>query len=78
MEPTKELIDELYRDKVLAARAMPPEQKLLAGAELFDWASSITMAGIRSQHPEADTPKVLQILRDQLSMVERWEASRDQ
>ena len=36
MQPTPELIDQLYRDRVLCARRMPPEEKLLAGAELYD------------------------------------------
>jgi hypothetical protein len=76
MEPSRELIDDLYRDKVRAARAMPPEQKLLAGAELFDWACSITMSGIRAQHPEASEERVLQILRDRLAWAERWEATQ--
>jgi hypothetical protein len=76
MEPTPELVDALYRDKVRAARAMKPEAKLLAGAELFDWASSITMAGIRAQHPAADARQVLQMLRDRLALAERLEAAR--
>lgn len=73
MEPTQELIDALYMDKVRAAREMKPEEKLVAGEELFDYACTITKAGIRMQHPDADEKRVLQILRDRLAMVERWE-----
>ena len=75
MEPTKELIDELYRDKVAAARRMSPSDKLLAGARLFDYACRITMSGIRQQHPEADDEKLLEILRERLALarrLERW------
>jgi hypothetical protein len=36
MEPTQELIDDIYRQKVLRARAMPPEEKLFAGIRLFE------------------------------------------
>ena len=45
------LIDELYREEVLDARKMSPEDKFLAGEELFEYASSITLAGIRTQNP---------------------------
>jgi hypothetical protein len=51
---TKRLIDELYREELREARAMRPEQKLLLGEELFIYACSITMAGIRNQFPDAD------------------------
>ena len=54
MQPTKELIDALFRDEVLRARRMPPEEKLLAGARLFEYACQITAAGIRNQFPEID------------------------
>ena len=73
MEPTKELLDALYRDKVAAARAMSPSDKLLAGARLFDFACRITMSGIRDQHPEADDRQVLEILRQRVALARRLE-----
>lgn len=45
------LIDELYREEVRDARRMTPEEKFLAGEDLFEYACSITMAGIQSQNP---------------------------
>jgi hypothetical protein len=33
---TQRIIDELYREELREARAMPPEQKLLLGEELFE------------------------------------------
>lgn len=48
------LIDELYREEVLEARRMTPEEKFLAGEGLFEYACSITMAGILSQNPGWD------------------------
>jgi hypothetical protein len=45
------LIDALYREEVLEARQMSPEDKFLAGEELFEYACSITLAGIRNQNP---------------------------
>ena len=38
--------DQMYRDEVLAARVMTPEEKLLAGPQLFDFACRIALDGI--------------------------------
>jgi hypothetical protein len=73
MEPTQELIDDIYREKVRRARRMKPEAKLLAGIELFEYAAEITKAGIRSQFPLADEKEVLRILRERLALRERLE-----
>jgi hypothetical protein len=75
MEPTKELIDELYREEVRRAREMSPEEKLLAGAELFDMACQVTTAGIRHQHPGIDDARVRQILGERIALLRRLEAS---
>jgi hypothetical protein len=74
MEPTQELIDELRRDDLEQARQMSFEQKFWAGAELFDYASSITMAGIRHEHPELNDEQVLNELRRRIGIAERLEA----
>lgn len=76
MQPTKELIDELYWDKVRAARAMSPEDKLFSGARLFDFACRITADGIRSQYPDADEARVQEILRDRVALARRLENRR--
>ncbi len=76
MEPTQELIDNLYRERVLRARRTPPEEKLRDGPRLFDYACRITKAGIHAQHPEADEARVLEILRQRLTLRERLEAGR--
>jgi hypothetical protein len=73
MEPTKELMDELYLDKIEDARRMTPEEKFLAGARLFDYACSITVAGIRHQYPNAHEGEVLRILRERLELRRRME-----
>lgn len=65
---TQRLIDELYREEVLEARAMKPEHKLLAGEELFLYACSITMAGIRNQFPEADEAERKRILQSRIDL----------
>jgi hypothetical protein len=71
MESIKELADEIYRERVLRARRTPIEQKILVGAELFDFACEITRAGIRHQNPGVDEAKVETILRERLALARR-------
>jgi hypothetical protein len=73
MEPTQELIDELFWERVHKARQMSPEDKLLAGLDLFDLTSTIMADGIRSQFPEADEAEVGRILRERLALARRLE-----
>ncbi len=76
MEPSKELLDAIYRDRVLRARAMPPEEKLLDGARLFEMACRITRDGIRYQFPDADECQVEEILAAHLALRTRLERGR--
>jgi len=62
-----------FWDRVEQARAMPPEEKLLAGARLFDLTSKIMAEGIRREFPEADESRVQEILRDRLALARRLE-----
>ena len=43
---TQRLIDELFREELIEARAMSPEEKVLAGQHLFEAACRMTLAGI--------------------------------
>lgn len=70
---TQRLIDELYREELREARAMPPEQKVLAGQQLFESACRITLAGIRHQHPGLSEEQCLEILRQRLVLQRRLE-----
>jgi len=74
-KPSKELIDELFRERVRAARAMSPEEKLLAGARLFDRSCRIMADGIRHEFPEADENRVQEILAERLALIRRLEQS---
>jgi hypothetical protein len=76
MKPTRELGDQLYREQVLAARAMKPEEKLLAGPRLFDFACRVAMDGIRQQFPEADENRVREILAERVALGRRLERAR--
>jgi hypothetical protein len=70
------LAEDLYRERVVEARAMPPEEKLLAGEELFDYACAITIAGIRNQFPGVSEEESLQLLEKRLELRERMEKQR--
>ena len=72
---TQRLIDELYREELREARAMSPEEKLLAGEELFLYACSITIGGIQNQFPEADEAERRRILEGRLELQRRLEAT---
>jgi hypothetical protein len=72
---TQRLIDELYREELREARAMSPEEKLLAGEELFLYACSITIAGIQNQFPEANEAERRRILEGRLELQRRLEAT---
>lgn len=71
--PYAPLIDQLYREEVLDARRMSPEDKFLAGEELFEYACSITLAGIRSQNPEFNQRQCRQELERRLKLQELME-----
>lgn len=67
------LIDELYREEVMEARRMLPDEKFLLGEELFEYACSITLAGIRHQNPNFSEAECEQELERRLELKERLE-----
>jgi hypothetical protein len=76
MDDTKQMADQVFRQRVLRARAMSPEEKFAAGPRLFEYASEITLGGIRNQHPDADESEVRQIFSERLSLRKRIEAEQ--
>jgi hypothetical protein len=76
MEPTQELIDAIYRDRVRRARETSLGEKLLSGAELFEEACVRMAAGIRAQYPDADESEVREILARRLALRERLEGGQ--
>ena len=70
---TQRLIDELYREEVLEARAMAPADKVRAGQQLFEAACRITLAGIRHQNPGATEGQCWEILRHRLILQRKLE-----
>ena len=73
MQPTQELIAQLHREDREQARQMTPEQKLLAGGELYDEVIQRMIAGIRMQFPDLSREEVQTELRRRLAINERLE-----
>lgn len=73
MEPTKELIDELYREQVRDARRQTVAERFLSALSLFDLACQWAKAGIRLQHPDANEDQVSEILKERLELGRRLE-----
>jgi hypothetical protein len=69
-------IDDLFHQRVLRARQMPPEEKLLDGARLFDMSCRIMRDGIRNEYPEADEQRVRAILAQRIALLRRLENYR--
>ena len=73
MEPLA--VDTFWKEEIEEARKMSPQQKLRAGADLFDYACQITLAGIRFENPGITYERALQILRERLELGRRLEAT---
>lgn len=73
MEPTRELIDDIFRERVFRARQVAPEQKFLDGPRLFDMCCRIMADGIRNEFPDADERRVQEILAQRIALSRRLE-----
>lgn len=73
--PSKQLGDEIFRDRIRAAREMSPAEKLAASGDLFDEVCERMRSGIRAQFPDADDGTVEGILRERLQISRRLEQS---
>ena len=76
MGPTQELVDSIYRERVLHARQTPAEEKMLDGLRLFDFSCRIVMDGIRHQYPDADEQRVQETLVQRIQLRRRLEEHR--
>ena len=73
VSPFAPLIDQLYREEVCEARKMSVEAKFLAGEELFEYACSITMGGIKSENPNFTEAECCHELNRRLELGRRLE-----
>jgi hypothetical protein len=67
--------DVLYREEVVRARRMAPEDKLLEGPRLYERACRVMCDGIRHRHPDLDEAGVQALLRAHLDRVSSLEQS---
>ncbi len=75
MEPTQELIDSIYRERVLRARHTPLDKKLLLGPQLFAEVCERMADGIRNEYPDADEQRVQELLLARLALLQRLRQS---
>ena len=66
---------EIFRRRVFAARSLDCDEKLLAGPRLFERACMLASAGLRQRHPAADDAAIGALLRRQLGVLRRLEAT---
>jgi hypothetical protein len=69
VNPSQDLVDQLYRQQILLARRIPPEEKLLDGLRLFERSCGLMADGIRAELPEADGQQVREILIRRISRL---------
>lgn len=72
-EPTQELLDDIFRRRVLQARKTPPEQRVLDSLWLYERSLITVRDGIRDRFPDADDTEVERILRQQLKRIRDME-----
>jgi len=63
--------DSLFIQKVMQARQMAPEKKLLLGLRLYEYARGIAMAAIRAEHPDASPEEQRRLFQRRLQIA-RW------
>ena len=76
MEPTQELLDAIYRDRVLRARQVPPGNKLLAGGELFEQVCDRMRDGLRYENPGVGEETIEELLGRRLDLLRRLRFGR--
>jgi len=68
VEPTSELIDALYREKILRARRMTLQRRVEVGAELSDVGRQMMHEAIRRENPAASDEEVRQLIGQRLEL----------
>ena len=67
------IADPLWVETIERARRMRPEDKLLAGGDLFDHECEIALSEIRRQNAGISEADALDILRKRLVLAEKME-----
>ncbi|HTQ40255.1 MAG TPA: hypothetical protein VMJ32_14605 [Pirellulales bacterium] len=71
MQPTKELADELFREKIRNAREMNPADKLLAGPRWFDEGCRNLQSKLQCAFPQASDVEVHTMLDEFIKIMKR-------
>jgi len=67
----RDLVDPIYRSKVLAARKLSVGERLATGIELFESALGMMRDGIRAQFPDLNPDEVEALLSKRLKRLKQ-------
>jgi hypothetical protein len=73
MNPSQPLVDDIYRERILRARTMRPEEKFMEGIRLFNQSCAWMEAGIRHQMPNADKATIRRIMIERVQRLRQVE-----
>ena len=73
---TKELADQLFREQILQARRMTPDERVREGLRLSDLAVRVMADGVRHQFPAAPEEELRRLLRERIERVRRLKEMR--
>ena len=73
VEPTPELVEALYREKVLRARRMTPQRRIEVGAELSDLGRQMMREAILRQNPAATEQEIRLEMRYRFNLARKLE-----
>ena len=71
VEPSIELVDAIYREKVFRSRKMTIERRLEVTAELCDLGREMMRESIRREIPSASEVQVHELMRQRLELARR-------
>lgn len=72
-EDIDRLAREIYRDKVLRARAMTPEERFMEGFRLFEEALVFTKAGVAAELGTTDEQTIMNEVQRRFDIVRKRE-----
>ena len=76
MPPSKELFDEIYREKVRHSRSLTGAQRVQMSFDLTEAVLEMMAAGVRRQFPNADEQEVQRIVCERVDIQRRLNVRR--
>lgn len=71
--PSQALMDDIFREKIVRARGLTPDQRLRIGMDLFETSIGLMKDGIRWQFPGSTAEDVQRILNERLEWMRKYE-----